>query len=359
MKGMMRAVLLLAINLSSLLQIINGAGLEILACFTPCSGGFTGNEVIPGTGCSMYHECWKGKVQARNSCGSPLIYDARKNYCNFPSETSCPLGDITCPKKTVAPTSKPIISGANNNNIPSFNEEDDDTVSRTIMPIADMDMTAPTENPSVQPTTVSPTTYINSIEYIEKKRSLIEEFVLVSYRNGDYGKPFRSNSYMFDALMKSLQIMAIDGFGADFKFNLWEKSEDRYLYGLVNLAAFLSNAMVESIEDDTCDELSWDETNGRHAISNSCGQQKRSYQDDTCDMKEDIFSCEMNKNMQVTAVNSGTQVNAPPPLQCKPKDSVLDYSGYWDTTSGIHSLAAYSNSLGRTDIEGCCWWVRR
>jgi len=66
--------------------------IDLLRCFTPCANGFTGNEAVPSTGCKVYHECWMGTVRSRNECGSPLIFDEARNYCNFPSEVSCPLG---------------------------------------------------------------------------------------------------------------------------------------------------------------------------------------------------------------------------------------------------------------------------
>ena len=216
-----------------------------------------------------------------------------------------------------------------------------------------------TQSPSIQPTTQAPTIYGNAIDHVKSKQGLIEEFVLVSYKNNEYGNGYSSTQYTFDGFMQALQIMAVDGFGADFKFDLWEGNEDLYIYGLVNLAAFLANAAVESIEDDTCDEINWQETSGRYAISNSCGQQKRSYQDETCNMKDDIFSCEVKPEMEVTAVTMSADDRAPPALQCKPKSGQYDYAGYWDSNSGtLFTNSAYSNSLGRTDIEGCCWWGR-
>lgn len=47
--------------------------------------------------------------------------------------------------------------------------------------------------------------------------------------------------------------------------------------GLVNLALFLANAMAESISNDSCDEVSWENDRGQYAISNSCGQNGRDY----------------------------------------------------------------------------------
>jgi hypothetical protein len=56
--------------------------------------------------------------------------------------------------------------------------------------------------------------------------------------------------------------MAVEGFGADFQFMLWDTDKVKYIYGLVNVAAFLANAMVEAIYDDTCDELNWQQVAG-------------------------------------------------------------------------------------------------
>ena len=36
----------------------------------------------------------------------------------------------------------------------------------------------------------------------------------------------------------------------------------KFRYGLVNLAAFLANGMVDGIKDDTCDELNWQQVAG-------------------------------------------------------------------------------------------------
>lgn len=44
-------------------------------CFTPCSDGFTGHEVIPGTKCQWYHSCAGGLPQNIIQCG-----DGKKWY---------------------------------------------------------------------------------------------------------------------------------------------------------------------------------------------------------------------------------------------------------------------------------------
>lgn len=103
-----------------------------------------------------------------------------------------------------------------------------------------------------------------SMYYIENKKDLIEQLVLISYNRAS-GLSYPSTQYTFNGLIQSLQVMAIDGFNADFKFNLWEGVDEKWVHGLVNLASFLANAIVESIEDDTCDELNWQKFEGKFA----------------------------------------------------------------------------------------------
>lgn len=150
--------------------------------------------------------------------------------------------------------------------------------------------------------------------------------------------------------------MAVQGFGADFRFLLYEGNPFQYQAGLVNLAAFLANAMVETIQSDSCDELNWQQVAGRHAIANSCGQEGRSYQDEGCQENENDYTCDVDPTMEITAVTSGNQVRAPPPFKCEPGN---ENAGYWDSSSGTAvNDVPYSNTAGRTDVEGCCWWGR-
>ena len=136
---------------------------------------------------------------------------------------------------------------------------------------------------------------------------------------------------------------------------LWDTHKEKYKYGLVNVAAFLSNVMVEAIYDDICDELNWQHVAGRHAISNACGQEGRSYQDETCG----IYSCEVDPNMEITAVTAANEIRAPPPLECRPGSGPGFYAGYWDTNIGVEvNDNPYANTAGRIDVEGCCYWGR-
>ena len=71
------------------------------------------------------------------------------------------------------------------------------------------------------------------------------------------------------------------------------------------------------------------------------------------------MSCDVDATMRVTAVDSGPQIQAPPPLKCWPRRTDADFTGYWDVSQGREvGTSAFANAAGRTDTEGCCWWGR-
>lgn len=295
-------------------------------CFVPCSPWtlYTGQEWIPGTSCEKYHNCFLGKPTSWAQCGAGLRFDPFSKHCEVASSVQCP-GISTCPP-TMTPTLPPSP-------FPSS------------LPSAE-----PTPYPTVSPT-IPPETVAR--DYIRSKRNEIENKVLVSYTHA--GVQFRSTRYTFDGLMNGLDSIAVRGFGADFKFNLWEGTANDWKKGILNLAAFLANAMVESIQYDSCDENNWQGLNGRYSISNSCGQEGYSYEDEECSL-DFQSSCPVVSTMEVTAVNGPIGDRLPPPFQCKPG---RNNAGYWDSSLGrIVTNAPYANAAGRTDIEGCCWWGR-
>ncbi len=313
---------------------------ELPECYEPCSTVHTGNEVIPGTDCALYHECSYGEARARRRCSSPLKYDVIHNYCNWDYLVQCPPDEPCGPSDP--PTESPIFSPTGS---PSSSSPTESPLSTPPPTTGAPDMTGtPSASPIVDGS--------NALEYIASKRVLIERHVLISYTSA--GVSYRSTLYKFDEFMKSLEVMGKDGFGADFQFFLFDGTRD-YHYGLVNTAAFLANAMVESISADSCDEYHEEGYNGRYATSNSCGQWKRSYQDEKCDDNDSIYSCDVDPNMQITAVTKVPGARSPPPFICKPGKSD---AGYWDTSTGVPVIGAYSNSNGRTDVEGCCFWGR-
>jgi len=192
-----------------------------------------------------------------------------------------------------------------------------------------------------------------------------------------------SSVYRFSGLFDGLKIMHSQGIAGR---KLYVGGDDRscrhcHMYGLVNVAAFLAQAMKETIRYDACDENSWDRVgrDKRYPISNSCGQLGQSYQDYHCSDEEKHMECQVDPEMTITAVTNARWWGAPGPLTCGPK-SKYPQTGYWDYTGVCDDKwanppkfctayegqkggttvndVAYANGAGRTDVEGCCWWGR-
>jgi hypothetical protein len=156
-----------------------------------------------------------------------------------------------------------------------------------------------------------------------------------------------------------------------------------YEYGLVNMAAFLSQAMVDGIHPDTCEERNVQGRRGGEATStpssssassasastssssrghvvpppasNACGQYNSSYQDLICTEDERHMECQVSSDMIIHSAalpsveGGGNEKNnttdAVVGFHCGPKDVYPQTIGQ-------------PNDLGRTDVEGCCWWGR-
>jgi len=236
---------------------------------------------------------------------------------------------------------------------------------------------------------------INTIQ--TKTGSTIEtvEYVLTSIRTFIDTKLFiyetpmmewiPSSIYRFDGFFNGLSIMAREGV-ADTTLYLGDDNSDGrgthcYMYGLVNIAAFLAQAMKETIRYDACDENSWDRVGDDllYPLSNACGQLGQSYQDYHCTDDERHMECSVDLDMTITAVTNARWWGAPGPLTCGPK-TVYPQTGYWDFNfvcddiwanppkyctdyvgqkgGGPNNTIPYPNSAGRTDVQGCCWWGR-
>lgn len=123
-----------------------------------------------------------------------------------------------------------------------------------------------------------------------------------------------------------------------------------YEYGLVNMAAFLSQVMVDGIASDTCEEYNEqsivnDKGVTQFPLSNSCGQYSTSYQDLVCpnNANEKNMECTVDTEMTIEATSSSSSSNNG--FKCGP-------------TSIYPSAPKNANDLDRTDVEGCCWWGR-
>ena len=217
------------------------------------------------------------------------------------------------------------------------------------------------------------------------------------------GSAFPSYNYRCAHFIEALETMASEGVGGDL-FYLGpnqlvgesasrrrelqgaqatlvpgEALEGSIVYGLVNIALFLSHAYAESIMHDTCDEVNVEflpnsdfdgigfddgEDTSRFPISNACGQDGRSYQDELCTRPEDSkYDCAAQLNvdefgsMEASAVSRGIWAGAPRGFYCGPKN-VYGTTGFWDAIAGHELDTPTANTGGRTDVEGCCFWGR-
>jgi hypothetical protein len=203
--------------------------------------------------------------------------------------------------------------------------------------------------------------YFNEIEgWLNKKRSQLESSVFIS--NDKDGYPYPSVWYQFGDFVQALRPMSVGGVGGgdvETFFYIGQTDNRGIVHGLVNVAAFLSQASVISIKYDACDEFNMDKTDftQKYAISNSCGQWGRSYQDEVCTSAS--MTCDVDVDIQMTAVTSLNEEMAPPAFYCKAKDSATDFTGFWDRSTGtLDETFPFSNRKGRIDTAGCCWWGR-
>ena len=206
--------------------------------------------------------------------------------------------------------------------------------------------------------------YYNQIEFrLYQKRAQLESSVFVSFDKE--GNPYPSLWYEFDDFIQALRPISIFGVGGgNFQtyFYIGQTDNSGAVHGLVNIAAFLAQASVISIKYDACDEFNIDRTDNtqKYAIANSCGQFGRSYQDEVCTSNDSAhMSCDVDEDIQMTAVTSLNEDKSPPPLSCRAKRSATDFTGHYDRSTGSLDVTfPFSNRSGRIDTSGCCWWGR-
>ena len=198
--------------------------------------------------------------------------------------------------------------------------------------------------------------------WLNKRRSQLDSSVFVSYDKD--GNPYPSLWYQFGDFVRTLRPIAVLGVGggeSETFFYIGQSDNRGIVHGLVNMAAFLAQASVVSIKYDACDEFNMDKTDytQKYAVSNSCGQFGRSYQDEVCTGNSAYMTCDVDEDIQMTAVTKLNEEKAPPSLSCRAKDSATDFTGHWDRSTGtLDETFPFSNRMGRIDTAGCCWWGR-
>jgi hypothetical protein len=198
-----------------------------------------------------------------------------------------------------------------------------------------------------------------------------------------------STVYKWEDFLQALYVMHVHGV-ADMTYWLGDATDPpaaRLKYALVNVAAFIGQAMKETIKYDACDENNWDMTNG-YAMSNACGQLGQNYESYDCDM-----ACPKNPSLSVTAVTHAKWYGAPGPLFAAPKSALIaagvskdGSTGHWDYSSDCYPYPATQASFVESTadaylrpkcevysgqkaggyvfdgsgapVEGCVWWGR-
>ena len=202
------------------------------------------------------------------------------------------------------------------------------------------------------------------LTYLDDNKASIQSIIFQSYTSQYRNKTKDSTAYLYSDFRSNLEWMARDGIpnpntnGKPIKFYLGPDNcnNDGWQIGLINIAAFLSQAMTLGIHNDTCDELNWEMVDeGVYPLSNACGMRGWDYQRNfhSCE-----FDCPVKKNMMVKAVDKSKLSRTPPPLECYPRTENRKFTGYFDPKKGVLDDVIVDSFLGRTDVEGCCFWGR-
>jgi hypothetical protein len=221
---------------------------------------------------------------------------------------------------------------------------------------------------------------------VDNAEALARQFLVAEQPDGKL-KP--SELYKWPDLLRALHQMHSEGAGP-YRFYMGDKSDrgdTRWKYGLVNVAAFLAEAMEESIHYDVCDENNWDQASG-YKISSACGQLGQKYADLECEL-----ACPRDPSLEVTAVTHARWWGAPGPLFCASDRALAaaglgkdGKTGHWDARPDCspYPAAAPDFKLGKEpaylraqceayagqkagnwvwdgsgdSVQGCCWWGR-
>lgn len=219
----------------------------------------------------------------------------------------------------------------------------------------------PTQSPTVsaKPTALQGRPPEEAVEAIEEKvkqsKARLSELLFMSQHPS--GEMWPSYLYTWRGFQLALKKMTTGvGPGEKNFFYIGDGFSDNSLeYGLVNVAAFIAHGISQAIYYDACDENSWDMVDFRYPLSNSCGQNGDSYQDEVCEREEDVgLECEVDPKMEIQGVTHARWVGAPPPMSCGDRSV-----GFWDHITGLEDNGIpFQNRAGRSDIKGCCWWGR-
>jgi len=187
--------------------------------------------------------------------------------------------------------------------------------------------------------------------------------------------------YQYSGLINALGVISKGDMGSSYFYLGPNDNIDGVSYGLANVALFIAQAAVETVQFGVCDEISWEkDVFGNYPISNSCGQGRFagasmvSYEDSNqCAENEAFMACEADVDMTAVAETRAIFAGAPPPLECFPSTTNERFTGAWNPSLGCSDCSSYggqtmgnidplsiptANSFGTSHVEGCCWWGR-
>jgi hypothetical protein len=322
-----------------------------------CSSVNSGFFALPG--CQEYVQCSEGEVVQTQSCSEGLIFDINMQGCNWAYMVECTTYALPSHAPTVRPTAAPIKpTQSPTTSRPTEAATPKPTMPETFPPISD----SPTSSDG----------FPQVLDWIRDHVSELNQHVFRSYSRE--GLSYRSYWFQYSDFINALTVMSSQSITGDVKHIFYLGNEPReWEYGLINVVAFLSQAMTESISKDACDEYSWEvnsdvfsqteeeeatattKPNQHYALSNSCGQGGMNYQEFHCGVEDAHMECGVDRNMKIQATTGEVYPNAPPPLTCRPRTTTDSYTGFWNVMTGKESNEfPYENSFGRTDVEGCC-----
>ncbi len=311
--------------------------------------------------CKEYVLCTNGEVSLLLNCPEGYKFDTSMQACYPADGTNCSVAETCSPISypTALPTFVPtrttsLLPSTTETNVPLFSPRSIQSPSPTFPDYNEL--------------------FYQFLESEDVKDGL--EWTVFQAHNNPDGIPYPTTRYSYNGLVASLKEMTNDGIKSDGRSFVFYTGQDvrRIEYGLTNLAAFLANAMAESLSYDTCDEFNTDTDIylfGRYPLSNACGQNKRSYQDEVCaitttaatqttttsansegetNVEEKVvdMSCSVDTEMDIESMgfSSGILgVPTPPRFTCRPKENTTDYAGYWDDKTGEMNAIEYPNSM--------------
>ncbi|KAL3808826.1 hypothetical protein ACHAXA_000009 [Cyclostephanos tholiformis] len=153
----------------------------------------------------------------------------------------------------------------------------------------------------------SPDVFTDLSNALEKVKEEIDSKLFL-YQTPDL-KWEPSSVYRYKDFSESLNVMATEGVAGKTFYIGESAAVNGYVYGLVNIAAFLAQSMKETIQYDACDENSWEMVGGIYPLSNACGQLGQSYQDYHCSPEEAHMECKVDPNMSLVGVTHAKVIN--------------------------------------------------